>query len=414
MYSEEMYAHGGAVYIQEEGELRCINYSHKAIHPSVKTPPRLKELPLGTTAFHLERKDHFVHTLDSEGSIRYTAKSLLDLCLLYVAENVEHIESLVGFPEEMAARLFVVAEEKKKFSDQETGSRALKVFCDAYEDLVLRSLCLRNRFSVVFEKLEEIKTFQSLRCLDLHGCKFGDSQEIFEYLTSGHLSRSLSQLFLGANSLSDAGIQKLTAPVRIMKTGLQNLELLDLSYNPITERALGYLACFQKLRGLDLSETLIKPGTALNGLLWRKMRLVSSDSPLKAFCHSCKTVGWAQEVIRQWEVDAVNLQKIRTPRTNAHRFYGVEKMFHEKLNFNAVNNKILRLQFYRPDPEFDFGISQVKLDRNTDGKMDLPSKTDLKRKLSPESEAAALGSKVAKRQSKPSFSAEDLDLLNSY
>lgn len=93
--------------------------------------------------------------------------------------------------------------------------------------------------------------------------------------------------------------------------------------NPISERALGYLACFQKLQGIDLSETHIKvkkncchlaftwtflkallfikyysqPGMSLNKLVWSKMRLVPSDTPIKMFHHSCcKTEGWAQEV----------------------------------------------------------------------------------------------------------------------
>lgn len=37
------------------------------------------------------------------------------------------------------------------------------------------------------------------------------------------------KLFIGANCLSDAGLQRLTAPVRVMKKGLENLQLLELS-----------------------------------------------------------------------------------------------------------------------------------------------------------------------------------------
>ncbi|XP_031415220.1 leucine-rich repeat-containing protein 42 isoform X2 [Clupea harengus] len=336
-----------------------------------------------------------------------------------VHDGTIYVREKVGFPEQMADRLFAAAEEKQKFSDPETGPRALQVFCEAYGDLVLRSLCLRNRFSLLSEKLEEIKTFQSVQCLDLHGCQLGDSHGIFEHLTSDRLGRSLSQLFLGANCLSDTGLQKLTAPVRVMKRGLQNLQLLDLSYNPISERAVGYLACFQKLRGLDLSETLSKPGMSLNKLLWNKMRLVPSDTPVKAFCHSCcKTEGWAQEVINQWEVSAAQLsKKDMKPRTNALRFYGREKFVRETLNSTPVvcnkqDDVILRLQFYRPDQNLQ--TLQVKLTGNTDSKTDLPAQKGMKRKLSMENENAVVSSMTAKRQSVSSFSAEDLDLLNSY
>ncbi|XP_062411012.1 leucine-rich repeat-containing protein 42 isoform X2 [Sardina pilchardus] len=413
--------HDGTIYVREKGELHCVNNAREAGYPPVKRKPtRLFEKDFSVqlcidnvTASCSKRKDHFVFTYNSEGSLRYTAKSLFNTCLLYIADNVQHIESLVGFPEQMADRLFAAAEEKQKFSNSETGLRALQVFCEAYGDLVLRSLCLRNRFSLLSEKLDEIKIFQSLHCLDLHGCKLGDGHEIFEHLTSDQLG-SLSQLSLGANCLSDPGLQKLTAPVRVMKRGLQNLKLLDLSYNPISERAVGYLACFRKLQGLDLSETLIKAGMSLNKLLWSKMRLVPSDSPVAVFNHSCcKTEGWAQEVVNQWEVNGAKLpEKDIKPRTNALRFYGRERFVRETLNSTPVvcnksDDVILRLQFYRPALQGDIAV-------DADSKTDMPAQKGTKRKLSMENEKAAVSSKSSKRQSVSSFSAEDLDLLNSY
>lgn len=45
------------------------------------------------------------------------------------------------------------------------------------------------RFPLLSEKLEEIKTFHSLKCLDLFGCRLGDSHDIFQHLTSDALSR---------------------------------------------------------------------------------------------------------------------------------------------------------------------------------------------------------------------------------
>ncbi|XP_048106873.1 leucine-rich repeat-containing protein 42 isoform X2 [Alosa alosa] len=428
MYSNDDVVHDGTIYVREKGELHCVNNAREAGsyslwpgYPPVKRKPtRLFEKDFSVrlcidnvTASSSKRKDHFVFTYNSEGSLRYTAKSLFDTCLLYIADNVQHIESLVGFPEQMADRLFTAAEEKQKFSNSETGLRALQVFCEAYGDLVLRSLCLRNRFSLLSEKLEEIKTFQSLQCLDLHGCKLGDGHEIFEHLTSDQLG-SLSQLSLGANCLSDPGLQKLTAPVRVMKRGLQNLKLLDVSYNPISERAVGYLACFRKLQGLDLSETLIKPGMSLNKLLWSKMRLVPSDTPVAVFNHSCcKTEGWAQEVVNQWEVNGAKLpEKDIKPRTNALHFYGRERFVRETLNSTPVlcnksDDVILRLQFYRPALQEEIAV-------DADSKTDTPAQKGMKRKRSMENEKAVVNSKSSKRQSVSSFSAEDLDLLNSY
>lgn len=92
-----------------------------------------------------KRNDHFVFTYNSEGSLRYTAKSLLDISLLFIADNIEHVDSLVGFPEQMAGRLFTAAEAKQKFAEPATSARGLQVFSEAYGELVLKSLCLRDR-----------------------------------------------------------------------------------------------------------------------------------------------------------------------------------------------------------------------------------------------------------------------------
>lgn len=145
--------HDGTIYVREKGELRCVNNARDTGHsPVERKPTRLFEKDFSVrlcidnvTASSSTRKDHFVFTYNSKGSLRYTAKSLFDVCLLYIADNVQHIDSLVGFPEQMADILFAAAEEKQKFSKSETGLRALQVFCEAYGDLVLKSLCLRNR-----------------------------------------------------------------------------------------------------------------------------------------------------------------------------------------------------------------------------------------------------------------------------
>lgn len=48
-------------------------------------------------------------------------------------------------------------------------------------------------------------------------------------IVNASLLSSLTQLFIGGNHLSDVGLQRLTAPIRIMKKGLDSLELLDVS-----------------------------------------------------------------------------------------------------------------------------------------------------------------------------------------
>ncbi|KAG9343287.1 hypothetical protein JZ751_014268 [Albula glossodonta] len=227
--SEQTQNECGPVYIREKGILRSVNepvFAKEAWSYRTTKPSRLfrrefsvelcveDRVQAGT---HTKRKEHFVFTYNKEGSLRYSVKSLFNISLLFIAENVQYIDSLLGFPEQMAERLFRAAEAKQKFSDTDYGPRALQ-------------------------------------CLDLFGCKLGDDHELLQHLTSETLS-SLVQLSLGDNHLSNRGIQKLTAPVRVMKKGLENLQLLDLSWNPISEQVVGYLSCFPNLRGLDISET---------------------------------------------------------------------------------------------------------------------------------------------------------------
>ena len=50
-------------------------------------------------------------------------------------------------------------------------------------------LSMPNRYLVISEKLEEIKSFRELTCLDLSCCKLGDEHELLEHLTNEALSR---------------------------------------------------------------------------------------------------------------------------------------------------------------------------------------------------------------------------------
>ncbi|KAG7456637.1 hypothetical protein MATL_G00238020 [Megalops atlanticus] len=345
-YTEKTDNDCGPIYIREKGKLRCVNEAVRIEDtPSGRSKPfrlfgrgfsvqlRIESEVRASTS--TKRKEHFVFTYNEEGSLRYSVKSLFNISLLFIAENVQHVDSLMGFPEQMAERLFVAAEAKQKFSDPENGSRALQLFSEAYGDLVLKSLCLRNRFLLVSEKLEEIKVFHGLQSLDLFGCKLGDSHEILQHLCSEALS-SLIQLFLGDNNISNRGLQKLTAPARVMKRGLANLQLLDLSYNPISEEAVGYLSCFPNLRGLDISETNMELTTSLHQVLHNKLGFVHSEVLLQDFCHShCKTQGWAEQIINQWETHILELSKLKTDlqreKTDALRFYGRHKFVRDTL-----------------------------------------------------------------------------------
>ncbi|XP_061653583.1 leucine-rich repeat-containing protein 42 [Phyllopteryx taeniolatus] len=387
------------VYVRERGKLRRVS-SDIVLKPVPSSPSsscrRTNPLVL--------RKEHFVFTYNAEGSLRYSSKSLFDIALLFVAGNVHHVDSLVGFPEQIGDRLFAAAEENRVFLKPDVSPKALRLFCDAYGDIVLGSLCLRNRFPLLSERMADIKTFHSLKRLDLFGCRLGDDHEIFQHLTSASLASCLIQLFIGGNGLSDVGLQRLTAPVRMMRKGLDCLQCLDVSYNPISERALRYLNCLPKLEKLDASGTGMKFGTRLKSTMWELLGLTYSEKALEAFDHSgCKTQGWAEQVVNQWETNGAQMpkqKKLDESRISALRFFGRQRFVREVLNKAplshdraATSEDEQRLHFYKPPAG------------NVTSKRKGPSEKcgDVSRT-----------SPLAKRATPSVLTAEDMDLLDQY
>ncbi|KAM9349356.1 leucine-rich repeat-containing protein 42 [Symphorus nematophorus] len=402
------------IYVREKGNLRRVGDIVLAQSKSVSSCRR-------TNPFVL-RKEHFIFTYNAEGSLRYTTKSLFDITLLFVADNIHHVDSLVGFPEQIGDRLFAAAEENRVFLNADISAKALQLFSDAYEDLVLGSLCLRNRFPLLYERMDEIKTFHSLKSLDLFGCRLGDDHEIFLHLTSSSLASSLIELFIGGNGLSDVGLQRLTAPVRVMRKGLDCLQFLDVSYNPISEKALRYLTCLPKLEKLDLSGTTLKLGTRLKTTIWDLLGLIYSEKPLDSFDHSrCKTEGWAEQVVNQWETNGSQMTKQKKTdesRTSALRFFGRQKFVRDVLNAAPLvceseeDTKRERLHFYRPAGNSHMPEKQTSSTGNQQAK---PSWHNIKkRQRQSERCDSSSQSPPTKRLSSSALTAEDIDLLNSY
>ncbi|XP_026230844.1 leucine-rich repeat-containing protein 42 isoform X3 [Anabas testudineus] len=401
------------IYVQERGKLRRVS-------DIVLAQPKPVSSCRRTNPFVL-RKEHFVFTYNAEGSLRYTTKSLFDIAVMFVADNIQHVDSLVGFPEQIGDRLFAAVEENRVFLNLDISPKALQLFSDAYGHMVLGSLCLRNRFPLLHERINEIKTFHSLTSLDLFGCRLGDDHGIFQHLTSSSLA-SLIRLFIGGNSLSDVGLQRLTAPIRMMKKGMDNLQILDLSFNPISERALGYLKCLPKLEKLDVSGTSLKHGTGLKTTMWNLLGLSYSEKPLDTFDHSrCKTEGWAEQVIIQWETNSAQMpkqKKLEESRTSALRFFGRQKFFREVLNAaplvcgNEEEAERERLHFYRPSANKPVPEEPVPYMTNHQAK---PSwHNTKKRQRQSKSCDSSHPSPPTKRLSSSALSAEDIDLLNSY
>jgi len=131
-----------ALSIREGGQLRRVNDIVLAEPRPVASCRRTKPLLL--------KKEHFIFTYNAKGNLQYSPRTLFDISLQFIAENIHHVDSLLDFPEQIGVKLFAATEEKCVFSNQETGLKALQVFNDAYGDMVLTSLCLRNRYCLSY------------------------------------------------------------------------------------------------------------------------------------------------------------------------------------------------------------------------------------------------------------------------
>ncbi|KAK1203391.1 LRC42 protein, partial [Pygoscelis papua] len=265
------------------------------------------------------------------------------------------------------------------------------------------------RYLVISEKLEEIKSFRELTCLDLSCCKLGDEHELLEHLTKEALS-SVKRLLLKDNSLSDAGLRRMTAPVRVLKKGLENLLVLDLSCNPkITDVGIGYLLSFKKLNCLDISETGVKDVNAVIKRIQMQIGLVHSKVPLKEFDHTnCKTEGWAEQTVLQWEqavMEAIKPQDTLRSRTAALHFYGKTHRIEEVVKCTLVEAETKasgNLQFYKEKVQ----NCHLSLQKEVAGSHEL---TNNKKR--------ALAEQERERTSKQKhlcLTVEDWDLLNTY
>ncbi|KAI5938075.1 Leucine-rich repeat-containing protein 42 [Manis javanica] len=415
----------GPIYVRENGQLHMVNLALDGVTSSLQKPRPFRLFPKGFSVelcmnreddtAQKEKTDHFIFTYTREGNLRYSAKSLFSLVLGFISDNVDHIDSLIGFPEQIAEKLFSAAEARRKFTEPGAGLRALQKFTEAYGSLVLCSLCLRNRYLVISEKLEEIKSFRELTCLDLSCCKLGDEHELLEHLTNEALS-SVTQLHLKDNCLSDAGVRKMTAPVRVMKRGLENLTLLDLSCNPeITDAGIGYLFSFRKLNCLDISGTGLKDIKAVKHKLQTHIGLVHSKVPLKEFDHSnCKTEGWADQIVLQWErvtSEAMKPQEASEPRTAAQRFYGKRARTEAPMKCPLADthmNSSEKLQFYKEKaPECHGPLLKCEAVSSQEAKKN-------KKRAFEEPEKEQSSSSQSSKQKYVCLTVEDWDLLNSY
>ncbi|XP_064624968.1 leucine-rich repeat-containing protein 42-like [Lineus longissimus] len=251
--------------------------------------------------------------------------SLFEICTSYVAENVLLVDSFVGFPDDVGRKIFASCESKKVFDCLESKSiGAMTLFDEAYCDAVLPSLDLTGCHRALGIHLEHFVIFTHLVEVDLTSCKLGDDHDMLSYLAT---LTCLTCLGLADNALTDDGVQRLTAPLRMFGKGPTSLRYLILSGNStITKRVVRYLKCFKDLQHLDLSGTSLTIADLpflYDSLKMTLSKLTSTKYPL------CSTEGWAANIVDKWKHHTAepcsSKPKGTAKLSNMSGFYGRKK-----------------------------------------------------------------------------------------
>ncbi|XP_041359175.1 leucine-rich repeat-containing protein 42-like [Gigantopelta aegis] len=244
---------------------------------------------------------------------------LVDLCITYVAKNLNYVESFVDFPDGIGEQIFAVAVSLGVFGERSRSEVTnMSLFSDAYGQQVLSHLNLSQNHLVANNYTDTICVFTGLTGLDLASCGLGDDHPLIAAVAN---IDSLLLLGLRNNALSDEGIRKMTSPIRMFKKGPLNLQKIDISDNTqITVKGVVYLRVFTQLQVIDLSGTSVKP--LETAAFEEEMRLVqltekASDAPL----FEVQTEGWAATVIEAWIQDCQRRQKLNTSKPKRLNFY---------------------------------------------------------------------------------------------
>lgn len=113
----------------------------------------------------------------------FQPKKLFNITLDFVSINVECIDSLIGFPEEVGRKIFnrflIINEHALLPSDKQV--KVIHNFVKAYNNLVLETIELPERLILIneyFDSFVELFTYVSELCLC--SCYLGDNHELFE------------------------------------------------------------------------------------------------------------------------------------------------------------------------------------------------------------------------------------------
>ncbi|XP_067119175.1 leucine-rich repeat-containing protein 42-like [Centruroides vittatus] len=254
-----------------------------------------------------------------------TPSSLFIIVLSFISKNIQHVESLKGYPEYFGKILFQAAVLLKKFTityytspQSKSISYNLQLFMSAYKEQVLSSLSICNGLLTINEYLMPLMLLtRFVTELQLTGCHLGDNHDLIDHIKQ---LKSLRRLGLKDNCLTNEAIRKLSLPFRVMGKGTSNLQEIDISCNPlITKKAVFWLSLFINLKMINI---------ACTGINEENLKLIRDKygfTKMHIIFNPIKTVGWADSLISHWIEETQKSPRSREDPPMLSGFFSVRR-----------------------------------------------------------------------------------------
>lgn len=117
--------------------------------------------------------------------MNFTPKKLFEITLDFVAANVEYIDCLVGFPEDVGKQIFdrFLTINENALIPSNKQVTIVRNFSNSYRLLVLESINLSEKLILLNEYFDScVELFLHISELCLCSCFLGDSHEVFEHI----------------------------------------------------------------------------------------------------------------------------------------------------------------------------------------------------------------------------------------